>query len=318
MKININIYKENSYLEKVIVFILWCSLCYPLFILMNYDHNINPDIGNYINDFVKENKSYDIGYEFLLLNFKSFISDDFNNYWTFYLSLQIFILSFIYRKVFLLAIALLSIIPLAAIFYGTQIRYSLASLFICLGLSIGVNKKEKYRTLFLITASFIHIGMAILIFLYFIRNLFFSYISKMNNIKFLVFLTITFTVPFIITSILNLILPYTQFYYYQNNDTYLVTKSVSSITYNIIQFLILLYLCRNNGDIISYKEIRYSLVILWFCIITSSVAVLSGRVMLFYFILEPFITFILIGNKKTRLFGFVFLFMMVFKAITYL
>ncbi|UKA02545.1 hypothetical protein [Photobacterium damselae] len=147
-------------------------LFYPLLYIMNYDYNNNPDINNYMNDFIFEHKSYDVGYEFILLNFKTYISSDFYTYWKFYLSIQIILLAMIYRNSILLFIALLNIVPLADIFYGTQIRYSLAALFLVIGLNIGFNIRKRYRLLFLFSAPFIHFGMILPMFLYYGRNVF--------------------------------------------------------------------------------------------------------------------------------------------------
>ncbi|MCX8986193.1 EpsG family protein, partial [Citrobacter portucalensis] len=106
-----------------------------------------------------------------------------------------------------------------------------------------------------------------------------------------------------VQSAITLIIPYTRFSYYLDS-VYLQGKSISSIIYATISFCAVYYFYRKfSWRQIEKKDkviILFALLLTLFIVITSPIAVLSGRYLLFYIFMEGFLASVVVKyDRKT-------------------
>lgn len=291
-------FKKNKIIYDLIKFIFILSMFSLFYVRMNYEFNLNPDIGNYLSDYRNANWSYEIGYEFIGYIFRDIIGLKFEQYWSLLLIIQIIILSIIYLRGAEFIYALPNIFLMSEYFFGTTVRYSIGCLLFLLFFRRD-NWIEKGKYL----SPLLHYGMFFPLAIDAIKNKLGFYLMSRSAVKQVAIIIIICLLSIFLKSIVNTLLPYTRFSYYASSY-YLEAKSLLSTVYILIYLILLVLSIRFNNKLLQEKIILLSLSLLIFCIVTAGVAVLSGRVLLLFFLIEPMLINKLLHKKKTCVIGF--------------
>lgn len=268
-----------------------------LFIYFPSEHNL--DYNNYYNDYTYNLFAYDILYEWMSYLVKLITNYSFSEYWLLLMLIQIALIAIIYNRLLLIILAYPVIISLSQFLFGTQIRYSIAALlFIIIQVA---TKKNPYIFIFMVIPILFHYGMAVPVFLsilsFFIKN------DRLMINKKSGLITLIFVALFIHAIILNIndILPHTRFSYYIGSDKYLSSKSISSILFIFSALTVFLYGMAKNHNY-RFPLMKFSILLLLFCLATSSIAILSGRVLLVFIIIFPLLIYKLLCISKLTMY----------------
>ncbi|OCH11942.1 hypothetical protein A6E05_10240 [Aliivibrio sp. 1S165] len=177
--------------------------------------------------------------------------------------------------------------------------------------------RENKLRLLKYPSPLLHYGLFIILFLDLVK----SRISKLiinNNLmkQMLFFLAMIFCGVFS-GLIVNILIPYTRFSYYASSF-YLESKSISSLIYIILVFYLIILGGKIKNSLFDDSIVLLSLCTISFCLVTSGVAVLSGRTFQFFLLLEPILINHFLNVKKTRIIGFLLLILSISKLVLYL
>lgn len=271
-------------------------LLLPIYYLSNYDKSLNPDILNYQADYVNSHWTYDIGYEYFANFVKILFGFSFNSYWDFQLLFQTLLLSVIFRNLKVLVIAYPNLLFLTDTLFGTQIRYAISVQIFLIGFTLF---KDRKALLTYIVACTFHYGVVIIAALYLYKEKFFKYRSRIGVRVFIQLSVFLVTVGFF-SVFIDTIANMTKYSYYVDSH-YFESKSIVSIIYAFIFLAVTSYyffVYKVNDEIIEFSFFCALLVLS-----TSAFAVVSGRMQIFFFLLEPFLIysiFTLKNNKKAN------------------
>lgn len=289
-----------------ILTVFFIVIFYAVFFdLINYDKSSNPDIYNYINNFESKNWSYDIGFE----SYQSFLRDtlgfDFDSFWNVSLILIMFLFAFSGFRYYQFPFFIVNYFFLAQAF-GTQIRFFIASLLFIFAINYS---KGLVRFTVLVLASLFHYGVFILLACFLLSNFLTTRKSAIvKYARYILFFSVF--LYFISSTIVAFILPYTRFSYYLGSH-YMEAKSTVSFLYALISLVLLfLFYKKNESD---DRILNFTLLILFLVVCTSSIAVLSGRLLLVYMILEVSVSKLLFNLDKR--FYFILLVLVILKSL---
>lgn len=301
MRLNANITKKTFF---YIFRLLLISPLFFLFIQPLYN-SFDVDIVNYYNNYINQYYTYDMGFELISYISYYIFNFSFQEYWYFLIILEIFLIALIYNRLLLIFIAYPSLISSSQFFFGTSIRYALASLIFCLIIS-------KFKSKFLpFIAVLFHKGIIFSAIPIFIYRITLKYIDRILNLnwKTIASIFLIYTLSILITDTVIYYASITSYSYYSSDTQYVQGKSLISTLYILFYILTLLYIKKISGNL-SYvtesllkKWVNISLIILIICIFFSGIMVLSGRILLIYTIIEPIIIYILCKIKKTLWLG---------------
>lgn len=275
----------NELCKNYIAFLISLLYVVGIFDNINYPYDKNPDILNYISNYIDANWSYDFGFELYQSLFRDYFYVDFYFFWVVTLLIVCGLYLVYSRKLVQLPFFIINL-TFMAVTLGTQIRYFLGvTLFIY---TVDAIKNQHLKYFFLFLSCLIHYGISIVLAVYFVAvwfsktnvpSLFFEKKYKILFISMLLF--------FVLSLVLNDFIAYTRFSYYENSH-YMESKSLSSFVYIVLNFIVLLLISKNKSFNSEKSKLIFvfSIMLLIFCYVTSSVAVLSGRVLLFYVMLE--------------------------------
>ncbi|HIF9507233.1 TPA: EpsG family protein [Photobacterium damselae] len=307
---------DSKISTNILSFIFVVLIISPFYFLMDYPFNLNPDIINYSTDYINSNWSYEVGYELVGYFFREIIGFNFEQYWSSILIFQIVLLIFIYSKKHIYIFALSNIYVMSEFFYGTQVRYSMACLLFAFTIICISPQKRMTRYIGWIVSFLLHYGLSFLIIAYLLKDRVSKWILNKNILSYSILVIVTIFSSSLLINLINIILPYTRFSYYSGSD-YLVSKSLLSTLYIVIFLSLILLAVKVDNSLNKDPIIRFSVTILYFCLISNSVAVLSGRLLLFLFILEPFILAQLLFRRKTNIIGVALLSLSLLKLYNY-
>lgn len=252
---------------------------------INYPRDQNPDFPNYNINYTNSDWAYDLGFECYQSLFRDYLHFDFNLFWVVTLLIICGLYFFYSKRLIQLPFFIINLTFMAAIL-GTQIRYFLAVVLFVFSINLIKNKSIQFFLLCL--SCFIHYSLGIVFIIYIFSNWFANNYSPRfffeNKLTVLFFSVILFliTIP-----ALNFFISYTRFSYYENSY-FMESKSLGSLIYIILNLVVFLFI--SNFKLFNRDENRvifiFSIMLLIFCYITSSIAVLSGRILLFYVMLE--------------------------------
>lgn len=293
-----------SYLLRVLILT-------PVYYVMYISIDNNPDINAYMYSYEGESWNYDIGYELYSQAVKYIFDLSFIEYWNLTLIVQVLILAFIYNRVLFLIIAIPNLLYLAEPLFGTQIRYSMSLLLFLLLLSRGdilASKNIIYRFISHLMIISMHYSAIILCS---IREFVLGSAKRKGEFKNLVLFMVSM---YVALSILPVIISYTRFKYYLGSE-FFESKSLVSTLYALLLLLFHFYF-------IFIRKIKFDIVLLSTYILVavvafSPIAVLSGRILIFYHMLEPFIVWKLFSmhDASSYLMGYLFLILTLSKFI---
>ncbi|MDO6548919.1 EpsG family protein [Pseudoalteromonas carrageenovora] len=279
------------------LFSLKLILLVVLFLLMNFDKNLNADYPNYLANYKNDWWQFEFGFEAISFPFK-ILEADFSTFWVVVLIVEVFLISILYRNNAVFLFAFPNLLFISQGFLGTQVRFGLAiSLFLVI---FSFFYKKKYFWFLSLLPILFHNASVVVCFLSnsvrYLLNDKRSIFLKRN-----VFWLGLFVVASVLLSLLmNHILMVTGYYYYVGTK-YQEGKSLSSLIYLLISLLLLLFLLARNINI-KYSEYVYlSFVMVVFSLIFAKSSVISGRFTLVYTMLEPFVLYYFyqnIGKKK--------------------
>lgn len=303
---------KSKSLQNFLFLLLKLTSAIFLFYEINYDFNKNPDGFSYYMDYVNKNWSFDIGYELIVSFIRDWLLFDFDYFWRTYIILQVFLLLALYTNT-LWFIALPNMLYMSGFFYGTQIRYSLAAivfaLILCKSRNLSIFKS--------LLPAFIHQSFIFISLLQFITSRLHGKIIKNSDAKnifivLMVFIGFCFGISQIIKPLVNIILSYTSYSGYINSQIYMAEKSSISIIYSLVSFLILSFAYASRlRHCTEGIIVLFCLILLMFITIFFGFAIISGRALLFYSVLEPICCYYLMREKRTVYLGIIILFMMI-------
>lgn len=286
--------------ERLCVFISCLVFVYFNFDVVNLDFYNNLDIHNYYADFVNKSWTYDIGFELYQSIIRDYFGFGFHFFWIITLGGICFFWLNLNKKILQIPFFIIAFYFCGEI-VGTQIRYYLSIIlliYFIFNLSSGY-----YKTLLLSSLCFIHYGAVFFLLCHFLA----CYLCKVNMFYFLhrhrkkIYLFSLFFY-FVSFSLVVTLLPYTRFAYYLDSF-YLESKSIISLIYATIMLVFLLEVifpkiqyCLNEFKII----IATYAITLIFVISFSSIAVLSGRVLITSIIFEVIIAYVLLELKEIK------------------
>ena len=217
---------------------------------------------------------------------------EFETYWLFLLFIQSALIAYNYssRGPFLLAI--IPFFYFNDYFFGTQVRYALASLFI---LSAVLSEKRSTDGMLSLLAVLTHYGAVVILLL---RLATFAYGSAdpRKRLRILLFgAAVGATLSPFISDIVAAISSATRFSYFLDSEFY-DTKSSMSLIYTALMMITALignvFILKLGLDSPPVREIlRLYVLIMATVFYLSAFAVISGRLLNFSFLLEPFVIF---------------------------
>lgn len=293
--------KINEIIYNLIKFLFILSVFSLFYERMNYDFNLNPDIDNYLSDYRNANWSYEFGYEFIGYFFRDIVGLKFEDYWSSLIIVQIIMLSILYLRGGEFIYAVPNIFLMSEYFYGTTVRYSIGCLLFLLFF-----RRENWLEKGKYFSPLLHYGLFFALAIDAIKNKLGFYLVSRNAIRQIIVIAIICLLFVFIKSIVIILLPYTRFSYYASSY-YLDAKSISSTIYIFIYLILLVLSVRFDSQLLQDKIILLSLSLLTFCATTAGIAVLSGRVLLLFFLIEPILINKLLHKKSTSVIGFLML-----------
>ncbi|MER1801087.1 EpsG family protein [Proteus mirabilis] len=299
-----------SLLNYIFRFLLLTPCIYFLYFPFKY----NLDYINYFHDYENSLFSYDFLYEWLSYLIKVLFDLNFNDYWLLLMFFQIALMAIVYNRFVLLLLAYPIIISLSQFLYGTQVRYSISILFLLISIRL-INRNFKAFPTILIPILF-HYGMAILALLFiFSRKLNYHYLIINKAKGFLLLISSIMLINLVVLNIESII-QFTRFKYYIGSDSYLGNKSWSSILFIFVFLALLLYGIKVN---VSYRIpiVKLSIIILVFCLSTSSIAILSGRALLVFLVISPILIYELFRISKLNLYTALLLILYIIMNISF-
>lgn len=277
---------KNKVLWNFITFQIVLIYFYSNFHWIDYGFDGNPDIENYMNNFSRMNMSYDIGFEYFQSVFRDIFLASFDDFWFATLLIISSTFAILNAKLERLIFAFINFAFLSHAF-GTQVRYFLP----CILIVLFLEKRVLFALPVIIFCMFFHYGLVIVLGLYLLTLLIERKYSLYDIFKKRYVLLISSLIAFFIAqSAVLAILPHTRFAYYADSF-YMEPKSLVSLFYVTISlvfnFAVLSKLREANGLSREERIVSiFGLVTLLFIMSTSSMAVLSGRILLFYVIYE--------------------------------
>lgn len=294
--------KKKFVLQKVALLrVLVFALCVPVFFVYGSG---SIDLDNYSEAYEKGWYQFEPAYNLLMLLFKA-ADLPFVSLWIFLGFLISALFSVIYSRFELILFAAPNIFFLLSGSYSTQLRFSLGSLFFV----YLYGHKSKVLIFF---SSMIHLSMLIPLALRFSFERYFrccSSILCVRNLAFLIALAGVALLSYYFSTLLMGMLGYSHYI----DSKYLAPKSASSLFYIVISLALVSYILIYVGDRSLYRRyVCLGLGILLCCICYSGYAMVSGRLLMLYFLFEPFV--ILHAFESVRKNGLGWLFIVVMFA----
>ncbi|WP_429157972.1 EpsG family protein [Aeromonas veronii] len=303
--------------SAIVSLLLSMVMMAPYYTLMDYPFPLNPDIQNYSSNYINENWSYEPGYEFFSYILREYGCLNFTSFWATLLIVQAIILSLIYARNYIFLIAFSNVFVMSEFFYGTQVRYSLGCLIFVLAVVFYSEHKSKKKFFLALLATSFHYGLAFVWMADYLKKFVAKFILSKQPFSFIILIMICLLFSKILVGFIEILLPYTRFSYYSGSE-YLVSKSLSSTLYIIVFSLLTYAAVRIEPYLVKNTVITLFISILMFSLLASDVAVLSGRLLLFSFIIEPFVIYIVISKRKTAFIGVMMLVASLSKMLNYL
>lgn len=266
----------------------------PLLYFINFPFEYNADYVNYYPNFTQSLFAYEPAFEWYSILAREVFGLNFFWFWMSLTVAEVFLFSLIYRSCLVIGLSYFSIIGMSQFFYGTQIRYAIVAL--VLTYSFFYISRNRAKITLVALASLIHYGGVILSLIGFLASHINPGLLLLNKFRNFIYFFLTFIVVFIVLENLNSILPFTRFSYYINSGEYVSRISIALFSYLMFSlfFLALVYSSYSN---IRSIELRVGLVLLFLACSVSPIAALSGRLSLFYFVIEPLIVSRLLMGK---------------------
>ncbi|WP_102277855.1 EpsG family protein [Vibrio cyclitrophicus] len=297
-----NIAKLSS--EWIVTFLICVVFVYLNFDIINIRFDDNLDIHNYFSNYILKNWTYDIGYELYQSVFRDYFELSFQSFWFITIVLLCILWLIVNTRILQVPFFVIAFYFCGEI-VGTQVRYYLAILTI---IFIIFYLRDGYiKSLLLILSCFIHYASGIFIVCYFIskyildKDLLFKLYK--NRIKVYFLCTSAY---FLSMTLVLLILPYTRFSYYLGS-MYFESKSIVSLLYAVIMmaFSFEIILPRFVSDVHRNNKLALLLYMLLLAMVVSfsSIAVLSGRLLLASVIIESLVAYCMIrGHYPVKIY----------------
>jgi len=228
---------------------------------------------------------------------------------------RIIFFALIYKTILQIFLAIPSIIGMSQFFYGTQVRYALASLVIVYAV---INISKPILKIFtIIVASFIHYGGIIIGIIGLLSGKLNDNLFTINKLK--PFLALIFLLLFSFFAFQNFdyLVSLTRFYYYINSGEFVERISLVSLLYIIFSLIILVVLFTLSKENRT-QSVKIAILTLLFSLFASPIAALSGRISLFYFVFEPVLLGSLLITTGGRFFKFALFILYLVRVIFYI
>ena len=267
--------------------VVWRIILFsPLLFLINFPFEFNADYVNYFPNYVYGQFAYEPLFEWYSFFVREILSLDFFRFWISLTVIEVLLFSLIYRNWLTIVLSFFSIVGMSQFFYGTQIRYAIAALFL---IYIFVYVSRLYLKIFMaITISLFHFGGFILSVVGFIGNYIKPSLLVINKFRTLVFFAVSLVLVYIFLQNFDLIVSVTRFSYYIDSGKYTEPISLALFSYLFLSLAFLIFGYSSNSNMRSV-ELKLGIILLTFSLSFSPIAGLSGRMSLFYFVLEPLI-----------------------------
>lgn len=278
-------------------YVALCTFVLLLFKAANIPETANLDIANYRADYEGSYNRYEVGYEFIVQMMNQKLDVTFERFWMLIIGAQIVIFLYAYNLHGALGglLGFPVLLSLAGSTIGMQVRYGLSCALFLLGIVCLVRSRRILATTLVAAACLLH-NATILITLLCWLILILAYAHNKWKIGWPVLFTLYGTVLYFITSNIEALLSTGRYVSYFGT-VYFATKSTTSIVYTIIMlagisFLLTRKQARLNVEIMMH----IGLLIAVLCL--SGYAVISGRLLVMTFFLEPVTIISLLDTRK--------------------
>jgi hypothetical protein len=223
----------------------------------------------------------------------------------FWLSLGIIIsalFTVIFGKHDIIIFAIPNIIYLISNSFSVQLRYAIACLFVLT--VVQISTKQKW-VIFL--SPLIHIFSLVTVSFYvFIANMR-SLNLRIYNIKNLIIITLFLCTTTLLMLILDFFVIGLGYAHYLDSK-FFTPKSFSSILYMCIHLTVILILLSHSfRDTSDRKIVLIGFFVLLFSLIFMNFAIISGRALVFYFLIEPFVIKFAYSHTRKNYSGWAFI-----------
>ncbi|EJG01882.1 EpsG family protein [Flavobacterium sp. F52] len=268
---------ELPYLFRIFIFS-------PLLFFINFPFEYNADYGNYFPNYAYSYFTYEPLYEWYSYFCREFLGWDFFLFWFSISILELIFFALIYKTLIQVVLAVPSIIGMSQFFYGTQVRYALAALLIAY-CSITVSR-PVFRFFAIVVASSFHYGGVLIGAISLIAGKIPDSFFIINRIKPFLVLFFLLIFSFLAFQQFEYLVSFTRFEYYVGGGEFVEPISLVSLLYIIctVSLLIILFTFSKANRT---RFIKIGIITLLVSLFTSPIAALSGRVTLFYFVIEP-------------------------------
>lgn len=273
-----NYWKIFDYGFRVVFFIF-------LYVLMNFDKNLNLDYSSYESNYDLKWQQFEPGFEFILSLYRG-LKFEFSDVWTSLLLTEVLLISILYKDRITFYFAIPNLYFLSQGLLGTQVRFAFAVLFFLV--LFKALQGKKYSNIILALPVLFHVGViipySITLYIKFFFNTSLGIIRRSSLKWLLLFGLSTAFAAFSMDHFLS-----SAGYDYYVGTKYQEGKSLSSLLYIMISFIIaLVFASKDNKS--PYRPFLYlGLFVSLFSIIFNQSSVISGRFTLVYVLIEPFI-----------------------------
>lgn len=301
--------------KEKLYYILFLVVIIPiLFILINFDRELNLDYYNYKANFENNWNQFEFAFE-KLYDYISFFNKDFDFFWSTIIIIEIILIIILYNNLILFLFAVPNLFYLSATL-GTQIRFALATLILLLVFKFLYNK--KYFVIITLTTIMFHNANIITIVII-------NYIKLLFNINIqfkITFKNITYISAFVLI-LISVVLITSQLLKAYGYDYYVGTmyesgRSLNALIFLFIELITVTYLLnkKNYNNPTNIKFIYLGLFLLLSSIIFNNYSVISGRITIVYLLIQPFIlSFFYEIAKGNRNIFFIFIIYLIFNIL---
>lgn len=302
------------------------SLLLSIFLMrfMIYDFSENPDVNNYMQDYLFNLGYYEPAYRLLVFIHRELLNISFENYWYSLLFIQTLLIYSIYNRFIPMVLVYIVFVPIAESYLGTQVRYSISVLLFLTAILRLIGNEEKWdivAALLVLFSVLMHVGAFILLFIYYSAVKSNLRVFFYGKIKWQELLFYTALIPLLLfgNQIILYLMQFTRFIYFEEGSIFLESRSAFSIIYMLVSAILIRgSLFFDNFKLYQSKVLVFSYFLLISSLMTATTAVLSARIFAVYVMLQPLIISFLILNRRAYIYGLMLLVVVTVQLYVYL
>lgn len=257
-----------------------------LYFLVNFDESQKLDYQTYESNYLLEWSQFEIGFELLMHFFRHF-QLEFSTVWMLIIIFEIFLISRLYEDKIVFLFGIPNLIFLSQGLLGTQVRFGLAVL-LSLYIFKRIEHKNIFNNIFMLVPGAFHLAALLLVSLaFYSRHVIDAQksIAAKSNAAVIFLLILSLLSASYMASEILLAMDYA----YYVGTKYDQGKSLPSIVYILLSFFFCTLLLIRKGRGAKDQWVLLGSIVALFSIIFAQSSVISGRFLMVYVLIEPFI-----------------------------